>query len=374
MAAAFSASRHTLWRLITVALLLPTLFVAIDRLLLDALAGLWLTEWTMLLTMAIFVIQIGLMGVVCARWIDWPLLRWLLYGWCWLLIDFQTLITWAFAGQYWWGDAFQASALLAAQLGLAIIWAVLGDARWTVRLPVTLVAAALLLLLLIRFRHWGENAALLFAVQGIALLAVCGCLRWRGYRLTRVPPEPHQPSAAPQPDPLSTNQFELRDVLIWTTALALVFGAIRAIGLPIEQWLETRYRPWLPLIVDGAAVAIVLVIALWAALGAGTARTRWAVVLVSAPAIGLACGFIECLVWIWRDRLWASRWGRGMSWPTWLYWAFWEPLYSRDRPMITSICLAGATLFATLLFLRSLGYRLERKETTAAHRAADVHR
>src|SRR4029434_7297738 len=124
MAAAFSASRHSLWRLTAVALLLPALFVAIDRLLLDALAGLWRNEWTMLLTMAIFVIQIGLMGVVCGRWIDWPFLRWLLYGWCWLLIDFQTLIAWAFANQTWWGDAFQASALLNAQLGLAIIWAV----------------------------------------------------------------------------------------------------------------------------------------------------------------------------------------------------------------------------------------------------------
>src|SRR5262245_37782044 len=153
MSAAFSASRDSPWRLAAIAILLPALFVAIDRLLLDALAGLWRTEWTMLLTMAIFILQIGLMGVVCARWIEWPLLRWLLYGWCWLLIDFQTLIAWAFADQYWWGEAFQASALLAAQLGLAIIWAVLGEARWTVRLPVTLVAAVLLLLPLVRIHY-----------------------------------------------------------------------------------------------------------------------------------------------------------------------------------------------------------------------------
>jgi hypothetical protein len=55
--------------------LLPAAFVAVDRLLLDGLAGAFRIDEIMVLTMAVFVVQIALMGIICGRWIDWPPLR-----------------------------------------------------------------------------------------------------------------------------------------------------------------------------------------------------------------------------------------------------------------------------------------------------------
>jgi hypothetical protein len=347
----------TLWRILPVAVLLPASFVAVDSFLLDALSGSWRTDWIMVLTMAAFIVQIGLMGVVCGRWIDHPALCWILYVWCWLLIDFQTLIAWVYANQTWWGDSFQAAALFAAQLGLVIIWAVLGTARWTVRFPVVLVLASLVMLPLIRFQYWGENAAVLFAMQLVSLGGICLVLRRQGFRLAIPHAEEGRPSSAPTTAHLQATQFGLRHVLIWMTALALICGLVRAVGLPFEQWTATRYGPSLPLFSSGVALAMVLVIALWAAMGTGSDRQRWLLVAVLIPLVGIANGLIEWLARIWHNRVWTAPWARGKPWWIWLRW---EWFYSDERYLIAWICLSAGMLFATLLFVRALGYRLER--------------
>src|SRR3954447_14535308 len=100
-------STQSWWRLLVAGLLFPAAFVAIDRVLLDCIAGLWRTDRTITLTMAVFVVQIGVMGVVCGRCVDLRAMRWVLYAWCWLLIDFQTLVASVFTDSSWWGGSFQ---------------------------------------------------------------------------------------------------------------------------------------------------------------------------------------------------------------------------------------------------------------------------
>jgi hypothetical protein len=338
-------------RVLSAAVLLSAAFVALDRLLLDWLAGAWRTDWIMALTMAVFVLQIGILGVICGRWIEWPLLAWLLYGWSWLLIDLQTFTAWVFADQSWWGASFQAAALFAAQLGLVMIWTMLGTARWTTRWPVGLVLGSVLFLPLIRLRYWGDNAAVMFLAQVVALGVICGVLRWQGFRLKKAAAVTSASGMRTAND-LQTAQFGLRHVLIWTTALALVCGLARAIGLPFEQWTEVRYHPLLPIISSGAALGMVLIVSLWAALSKSPSWQRWSFLLLAVPVIGVANAWIDWHVWSGT-----SPWIRRLGWS----WQYWFSFIQNERWQITWICLAGAMLFATLLFLRSQGYRLARK-------------
>src|SRR5262245_8240791 len=142
-------SSQSHWRLVVAGVLLPAAFVAIDHVLLDGVAGLWRTDGsaTITLTMATFIVQIGVMGIICGRWPDLQWMRWVLYAWCWVLIDFQAIEAWVYTdATSWWGrSSFQPASLFAAQLGLATIWAVLGAARWTMRLPVVAVVGGALL-------------------------------------------------------------------------------------------------------------------------------------------------------------------------------------------------------------------------------------
>jgi hypothetical protein len=316
----------------------------------------WQFEWIMMLTMAVFVFQIGLMGFVCAHWIDWPILRWLLYGWCWLLIDIQTLIATVFANQgWWWQDSFHAASLFAAQLGLVTIWAVLGTTRWAIRWPVALVLASALLLPSIHFQYYGVSMMLLFASQLLVLFGICGVMRWQRFRLTISESAAGSTSREPPAGELQGTQFGVRDVLIWMTALGLICGLSRAVGLPLEQWDLGDLSHWLVLVSSGTGVGMALVIALWGALGTGRSRHRWLVVLLLIPTIGIGVGVCDWLPWVLRARRgWASQ----RPWWEWV----WESFFYSERRLIIWICLAGATLFATLLFLRSLGYRLARED------------
>src|SRR5262245_63023926 len=90
-------------RLLLVGAVVPAICVALDRLLLAGIIGRDSEGGLMVLTLAAFVVQVGLFGVLCGRWIEQPLLRWIIYIWCWALIDLQTLTTAALAGQsYYW--------------------------------------------------------------------------------------------------------------------------------------------------------------------------------------------------------------------------------------------------------------------------------
>src|SRR5262249_46817651 len=136
---------------------------------------------------------------------------------------------------------------------------------------------------------------------------------------------------------------------------ALICGVVRAVGLPWEQWLDVRYSPWLPFITTGVSVATVLILALWAALGLDSDRRRRLLALLLIPVFGVLSGLSVWLPWMWQARF--RPWAQQMPW-----WGlrYWQTFFDNERHLIAWVCLAGGMLFAALLFVRALGYRLMR--------------
>ena len=79
-------------RLLVVGVLVPAVCVAADHALLSRMMGHERETGLILLTLTVFVLQVGLFGVLCGRFIEQPLLRWIIYIWCWVLVDLQDVI------------------------------------------------------------------------------------------------------------------------------------------------------------------------------------------------------------------------------------------------------------------------------------------
>src|SRR5262245_22395609 len=86
---------------------------------------------------ATLVIEIGVCGVLIARFIEATGARWVAYNWMWVLIDVVVIPQASQGSSLVW----LAVAILCAQHGLVVVWAVFGSVRWAIRWP---LAAALL--------------------------------------------------------------------------------------------------------------------------------------------------------------------------------------------------------------------------------------
>src|SRR5262249_7155295 len=144
---------------------------------------------------------------------------------------------------------------------------------WTTRLPVAIVVGGTLFLFLSRVRYEHDNAVALILMQVAMLSGICVVLRRKGFRVSI----PGRGDRSLQPATLTdlrVSQFGIRDVLIWMTALALICGLIRWIGIPWDDWFQNRYRSWVSLFGCGAALSVTLIIAMRAALGSEASPTR----------------------------------------------------------------------------------------------------
>src|SRR5204863_2117580 len=130
---------------------------------------------------------------------------------------------------------------------------------------------------------------ILVSLQSVILLAICWLLAWKGFRMTRIQPAgdtPIVPSAGRSAGEPNNSQFQLRDLLVWTTALAIALAVARAINYwsaSFEVWQHIQSiiganRTWAFVLGSPTAAivtAAVLLIALWAALGQGRPLVRW---------------------------------------------------------------------------------------------------
>jgi hypothetical protein len=100
----------------------------------------------------------------------------------------------------------------------------------------------------------------------------------------------------------------------------------------------------------GVIVAMVLIVALWAALGEGSVwlRAGMLVVIVCLASAALAL----------TAQLFGNQW---LFQGSWYSWSYWHEVWDRERWIFAWIGLAGGILFAALLFYRALGYRLSRE-------------
>jgi hypothetical protein len=350
-----SASKDVpLLRWILVGAVAPMVFVGID----DALlARLYRGEEWLIATLIVFVVQVGAFGVLCGRFIDWPPMRWLIYGWCWLVVDLQLVTTAALLPGLSFNSDLLFNAMFAAQLALVTIWGVLGTSNWLWRLPLAIVLGALAALPLV------DEDDYTYAAQTVALAGLCCLLRWRRFRLMRVPissdavlaayerwklaGSPSAEYAAVLPESVKemrSVQFGIRHVLVWTTSLAIALGIAKAMDLlNIDTAKSLMGNDWMTFSCSGLVAAIVLIVAMWAALGAGPAWVRWPLLIAFAVAGGIVADVLEEF----------SHFYFGGSLGFWTYYL------EEDHIIIVRYALAASLLFATLLIFRTLGYRLE---------------
>jgi hypothetical protein len=351
-------------RIFFVGAIVPSAFVSLDLWLIARMESGGAGAAALLL--AAFVVQVGLLGILCGKFVEPAWLRWVIYAWGFALMDGVTLALASDSGVvFYWGDttslpttSLLTTSLLSSQVGLVVVWAVLGNTRWLIRGPAALVLVALLAVPLAGVRYRGGDLTPLFIAQCLALLAICLVLRWKRFRLTVSEPQsPRLPSATNpmtnfRSGPLRPMQFGVRDVLTWTTSLAVVLAVARALDLLSPVKIAALFgQDWIVMLTAGFLSAIVLVVALWSALGAGRARLRWPLLAFFAPAGGLTFALLD-----FRAKTW-NWWPTGMRRSIWNA-AYRDYFYSLEWHLIAWFCLAGGLLFAALLIYRTLGYRL----------------
>jgi len=122
----------------------------------------------------------------------------------------------------------------------------------------------------------------LLLAQTIAILVALTVARLSGARLVRADRADVEDDGSSGP---ARFQFSLREMLSWTTMLAVVLGALR---YTVDHHLFPAYLgDWRQLAVLSLANAIPALLAVWAALGTGRTTTRaMALALATAAAIG----------------------------------------------------------------------------------------
>jgi hypothetical protein len=356
------ASIPPLRRLVVVGMLVPLLFSAVDSWLLRRMQFEPSSTLLVAVTMSVFVVQVGLLGWLCGRWIDHPWWRWGLYVWGWVLVDLQVFAAAGLADGASYGShgRMLPGSLFAAQAGLAMVWGFLGSSRWTLRIP----ACTLLVFVFAWLSRSGYGMVReMVPVQLAALAALCGLLALQRFRLWPIAGAAATAPGSPSSPGLPTMQFGIRHVLIWTTSLAVLLGMLRALELLSLESLRMFYQEgFFSLASLGIAVAITFVAAVWAALGAGPAWLRLPLLGLVLPAAGLA---MAVLFWN-ADRI---RWSPGTTFSDlWNQPWMWQQFWREDIWLAVWVALAGSLLFASLIILRTIGYRLVRTARPAPAR------
>jgi hypothetical protein len=266
------------------------------------------------------------------------------------------------------------SSMFAAQIGLVTIWAILGTFNWVWRLPASLVLIATLVSPL-SGGHYRYASDLYFVTQTVTLAMLCVALRWRRFRLVElsslrpkavchrgesenslasVDDSRTEPLAdgtrSHSPQGLHGAQFSLLHVLAWTTSLAVVLGIARALDLLKLQSLASLLgRQWFSMLAMGILAAIVILFALWAALGQGSRWLRWSLLIVITFLARFVAGI---------PQLWAGRRPVITSWDELLDAYSLDSIREQHWTLAAQYGLTAALLAAALLIFRVLGYRL----------------
>jgi hypothetical protein len=346
------APRLNLLHLLAVGVVLPACLAMANHLLL--ISGLSdLNALMLCLLMGFYVLQIGFVGWAVGKVTQpWPL-RWFIYAWIMVLVDLQLTTMNSKGGRSYEGISCLSTALFAGQLGMIIVWGVLGSGHIVWRIPALLVVLTqfwAFFILLLRLKQYPPGNAYLdwqclLVIQAVLLVVLCGVLRLRGYSLRKVETETEGVAADKRKVPL---QFGIRDVMVWTTCLAVLLAIAKAADFLTMNFLKNLYAPniLLPFTV-GIITAVVLIVALWSALGRGNPAIRYLAMIVLSLGFGGAIG--------WYCDMMARANSRAMTW-SFTYWQW----YSTGYWWIGWMFLTGALLAASLIIYRSLGYRLVR--------------
>jgi hypothetical protein len=341
------------WRLVATALFLPSLIACADQL---ALGLVHASRWAWLPTLFMFVLLVAqsfMLSYFVGRWL--PNWHWRLgvLGWAVVLVN-VSLLQVSFdagdAGQFWGTNVGEllTRGFVSAQVSAAIIWLILGAAPLEKRLLVTagglLPCLGTLLISLVHSSaqrgHEVWNAVIcvqLMTTLGFSTL-MCA-LHWQIVDVAKIPAKQRGGQLL---------QFSVRQLFIATTAAAVITFTGNAIARRAGDGSDLAEG--LHVATDGVLLALLLLAAVWSALGSGHGAIRLLVLLALAVvAGGLSWGIdtITQAMWIPRGRPmtgfgWRAR--QLMAGPWWMGWTI----------------LVGAFLASWLSVLRAAGYRLIR--------------
>lgn len=326
-------------RLLAVAVGLPATIVVVDHVVIGqnpTLGGLPVAP-------LLLVAQVGVLGFCTGRYVRNVFLRCVIFAWSIVLVNCVVLLTMYYRADELFfrsGESLKCMtfAFWSGQVGLLTVWGSLGRMTWPWRLPIFLVALALIVMVLMGWRSesvfwefWRYGLqlwAVILAVQSVVMLALCAFLYQAGYRLVPSVIDGHE-----VPDEGDTQfRFSIKHVVFWMTAVCpvLVLGK----GLNWQLDLQALFRA----ASLGMSMAFVSWAAMLFALGYGSLRIRLLLV-VFVPLIAGAL-----LTWI------TSRWA---------YWLF-RPFRDMGWQWIGWTVLAAWFLAALLLVFRAGGYRIAR--------------
>jgi hypothetical protein len=294
---------------------------------------------------ALFVAQVGLLGLVVGRFVRRWSLRWIILVWGLVLIDlmlFRLTMEQPHRWRDWgWGYCLPYS-LLSSQLGLVAIWGIVGPVSWPWRLPGCLVAAMLVTSFGFALKGRSDVWVLLAVIQSATTVGLCVLVWCLGFRMT-LPDGPGAPGREPAGNKLF--QFSIGHMLVWMAALV----PILLLAQEIELWFLVHLSlwDWLGLVLIALALGVVSLIAVWAALGGGPAAIRIGTLVLVPALVAIVPALVGVLfkaiprpppAWFrMTDELAEVGWG-------WLAWTL----------------LAAWFLAGLLLMFRASGYRLVR--------------
>ncbi|HET6881783.1 MAG TPA: WD40 repeat domain-containing protein [Pirellulales bacterium] len=172
--------------------------------------------------------------------------------------------------------------VLAGLLCLAIIWAVLGGSRWQWRLPALVTTWAVVWAVPVAVcyaRDYGPGGAweLMVGVGAmfVALLGILWHCKSRGLRLTCEGVVANVSPAVPR-------QFLLKDLVLWTTAAALLFAVARHAAPRFQPLVSTSFE-----LLAGVSLAVAAAAGLWAAFSRRRPALRAFALVVASVVSGL---------------------------------------------------------------------------------------
>ncbi len=314
----------------------------------------WFTEttrrdpWQVGVYFLLFVLQVGIVGFIAGRFIP-GILSWIVFSWSLFLID---LLTFCMAVSHAHGSIalgpMLGSALVSGQVGAIVVWGILGEQRWAIRVPIAAMLAWTLLLLWRRILDGLLNSTdwySLLCLQSVLLCALTVVLRGRGCRLMKQAPSGQEDLEANRRKPW---QFDLREAFIQTTAIAIAMGVFRVtVSMQRNYSRQFSIQAYIAEIGLAALLATAMLVALWTVFGERKWWVRLSVLVVVLTSIGVLIAWCcekiyelivaQKLYYLWDSMSWFIRL---KAW--WLPW----------------ICLATGFLVATLWIFREKGYRL----------------
>jgi hypothetical protein len=264
---------------------------------------------------------------------------WGILAWTVLLVDGQ-VFSFVVPEMGWYDPATSLGfAYASAQIGLAVVWSILGSGNWRTRVPLFIGGFGWAMFLGTILSD--EGMMVLLLGQTLATSVCCFALNIAGFRFQKI----LDPNRALQDRLDKTSQFSIRHLLFWMTIVGMLAAVMR-----LFDWnsllMQFRWRDLSTVVWFTLALSMVTMIATWITMGREPWPVRILFGVLALPGVGLAIAYLSGprtgLSWLFR---FIPTWTSLEEWM--VMWGIWTGL-------------AGLFLAGLLVVFRSAGLRLMR--------------